>query len=152
LAGKTISDVELGVYQSGFSNNGTVEVYRLTRAYVAASHAGACEEANDTAAVSWTEYSGTNTWTNAGGDFAAELLGSFVWDEIGWRTVTNEADCGGGTDDCLVDYVQKVANGTYTDYGLILKTSSESVTSTRNGIGSDIATDGTRPYLKVTFS
>lgn len=145
----TISAVQLKIYGAAWNVAGTVEAYKLTRGYTTAAHSGECLNDNDANAVSWNEYSGTSTWTTAGGDYDTKL-GELTFGE-NWLAFTNTAACGGGSDDCMIKYVQDVIDETTTDYGIILKASNESTTS-QNAIVSDVGTNGTRFYLKVTWT
>jgi hypothetical protein len=141
-AGGTISAVELGGRNTSWASTTTYNIYALTRAYATAAHTGTCAETNQSTAVSWNQYSGTSTWTTAGGDYSATLLGSFTINgDPAWRTVTAAN---------LLTYVQTAYATPAGDYGIIIMSSNEGANSS-NALSSDIGTDGARVYLKVTF-
>lgn len=148
----TVTAVEFWIRGVGWNTTDDTLVYRLTSGPIStADDGGTCEVTNDADAVDWNDYAGSSTWTTAGGDYSATLLTTFdcasditdVWIQGG-----NSATCGGGSDDCLVEAVQGMIDGTYQNYGFIL-IGSPTLANTWAG---EFRTDGLRLYMKVTWS
>ena len=111
------------------SNGGsaaTIEVFRLTRDWT--------EDG-----VTWESYNGSNNWTTAGGDFDSQMLGSFVVDSQGVKTVD------------LSVPVQAWIDGSNPNYGVILISPSTSTNNEKKFDSSDNPTADTRPKLIVNY-
>lgn len=141
-AGGTITAVEFGIFENAYNFGTDYDLHVLTQAFVTASHAGTCEETNDSNAVSWNQYSGSSSWATAGGDFLATVYGSFAADENVWQTISSAN---------LLAYAQAVYASPSADCGLLLKATTEAADS-RNTFENELGTNGLLPYFKVVFA
>lgn len=86
----------------------------------------------------------TTPWTTSGGDYAATAVGSFtpVWTGLAKKDSVN-----------LTTSVQNFVNGTYTNYGWLLKISSEDATQQYWVYYSkEASTVAYRPLLRISYS
>jgi hypothetical protein len=126
-AGCTINSAWLVLMEQ--STNGTsrqINVHRLT--------------------TSWPENSThwTTPWTTAGGDYASTAVSSFTpsWTGLAKKDSVN-----------LTTSVQNFVNGTYTNYGWLLKISSEDATQQYWVYYSkEVSTVAYRPLLRIRYS
>jgi len=140
--GATITSAILYLESESYVKSTVTSVYRITRSWSLADNGGTCESTDDTDAVNWNQYDGSNSWTSAGGDFDGTALASNTWGD-NWRQF---AEISNG----LRDYVQNVVDSINTDYGLLIKTAEG--TSDHNRYHATHGTDGSRPYLKVEWT
>ena len=97
--------------------------------------------------VTWNKYDGTNNWTTAGasgaGDMDATLLGESA--SISQTTpVGTEIQISLSTAE-----IQKMYDGTYTNYGFVIKSMREDLGSRWDSCSREHATTGNRPKLVV---
>lgn len=137
-AGATIHSAMLSLMVTGkgdASNNRYIQVYRLKRAWVEAQ-------------ATWNIYSTGNNWGAAGGfdttdceQTAAGQIWLFQDMQVN-RRVNIMLDC---------RLVQEWVDGTFTNNGVLLKSSSELNDAFTFG-SSDNATAGNRPYWQIAYS
>jgi len=115
-----------------------INIHRVTRGWVEGTGVNAIT--NDGA--TWNTYDGTNAWTTAGGDFDSFIFASNSTTVIDG---TLEFD--------IKNLVEGWVNGTWPNYGVLLKHNNETVNGNDLIYSSDYVTDPTkRPKLTVTYS
>jgi YD repeat-containing protein len=107
----------------------SIGLYRLTRTF--------------TSAATWDKYNGTNSWTTPGGDYDATPI----------ETNTNVVGAAGTSQWWhLTDLVRTWVEGTTTNYGLLLRATSETTGSFTQFKSSEAANGGsTAPILEVIY-
>ncbi len=121
----------------------TINVHRLTRFWTegSASGAGGVGAAPAGGGATWANSSFATTWTSAGGDFAASASGSLSVNAPGTHTSTS-----------LLTDVQNWFSGANSNFGWLLKNSSEASSGTvKRFHTSEETTPVAPPTLNVTF-
>jgi hypothetical protein len=101
--------------------------------------------------VTWNKYDGTNTWGTAGATNASDIDTTFG----AWGTVNTSATEAVGTEKQIslnVAEFNKILNGTYPNYGWLLKTGEAADTDGYNHATSRNSTAGYRPKLVIEYT
>jgi len=114
LPGVTLDSAVFSIYVGGPSGQ-TVNVHRITSA--------------------WGE--ATVTWNNFGSSFDAAVVGSFVADGVGWRSVN------------VTSLVQSWIDGVYPNYGLLIE---QGATQGTAYASSEYINSTLHPMLKICFT
>ena len=136
-ANASISSATLTMYATAKgSADAVVNISKITNSWVEGTGAGS--KTSDGA--TWDNRSGTQLWTTAGGDY-----GTITW---GSTTIT-------GIDQFftwnITELVKGWINGTYTNEGMLLRTTTTS-SGTTSFASSDYANSSRRPQLNVTYT
>jgi chitodextrinase len=95
----TVTDAKLRLYETTTTTGQTVNLYRLTNSWVESQ-------------MNWTNRDSVNRWITAGGDFNGTSVGSFVPNLANQYREIN-----------ITGLAQSWVNGTFSNYGLILRSS-----------------------------
>lgn len=138
LSGKTISSAVLKLYETGAdysSASGTIEVYRVHRAWTELG-------------CTWNTYDGSNNWGTAG---CANTTSDRESSAIGTSATIDATETLGEEYAITLDAskIQEMVNGTFTNNGFLLKTTSET-NDMHSLCGRTHATEAYRPVLYIT--
>gem|GEM_PF-3847090 len=132
----TSATLRLYVTASGLPPNPVVNVHRVTQAWTEGTGNGAVT--NDGA--TWNKYDGVNNWASGGGDYDSTVWNSTTVTAINAWYSWN-----------LTAIVQNWVNGTYTNNGMLLRTTTSS-SGTTSFVTSDNSNASLRPILEVIYA
>jgi hypothetical protein len=128
-ANATINSAELELYyHDDYTTTGAedLEAHRITRSWTEAG-------------VTWNSYDGTNSWTSAGGDFDPTVEDMISIDDVygwyGWN---------------ITNLVTGWHNGTYTNYGVMLKGATD--LDQKGFYSSDYSNSDYHPKLTINYT
>ncbi|HEY2940450.1 MAG TPA: DNRLRE domain-containing protein [Gaiellaceae bacterium] len=128
--GQTVTSADLALYcQAATTTNGDdLDVRRITRSW--------------TNGATWNKYDGTHAWTTAGGDYGSSNYDSRNTNcsTLGWKHWYPTL------------LVQYWVDGTYPNYGLLVKQRSESITNLLDFTSIEGANATHWPYLQVDYT
>lgn len=142
IAGATVQSAELFLYLESNSSVHSVSAYRLLLDWIEAQ-------------VTWNDYATATAWNTAGADAASDITGE---DSTADRRATAldvvaVSGAPGWFSWDVTDLVQDWLDGVASEYGIIIISSLEgSGTSWATFRTSEHATDGNRPYLRITYT
>ena len=125
----------LYVISTGAPPNPVVNVTRVTRAWDEGTGTGSITKDGAT----WDNATGNNKWTTSGGDFDSKI----------WATTTITGANRYYSWD-VAELVRSWANGTYSNYGMLIRTDTTS-SGTTTFASSDNTNASRRPNLTVTY-
>ncbi|MCX6709092.1 MAG: DNRLRE domain-containing protein, partial [Candidatus Woesearchaeota archaeon] len=137
-SGANISSATLQLYATAKGTaNPVVNIYRLNRSWVEGTGAGSIT--NDGA--TWNKYDGVNSWNVSGGEFDS----SKVWANTTVTAINAWYSWN------VKDLVQSWVNGSYQNYGMLIRTTTTS-SATTSFVSSDNTNASIRPKLVINYS